>query len=158
MSAPANSTAAVATMPRNWIAGKKTDESFCATMLDCRFASFSPSNSRWNARSRLNACTTAIPATDSASCAVTAAMRVRTSEKATCERRWNQRVTRMPGGSTSSATSPRRQSSRKRPMIAAISVSELTTSVVRPWFRTSDSASTSLVSLAMIQPAFCSEK
>ena len=43
-------------------------------------------------------------------------------------------------------------------MIAAISVSELTTSVVRPWLRTSDSASTSLVSRAMIQPAFCSEK
>ena len=93
--------------------------------------------------------------TDSASCAVTAAMRVRTSENAAWERRWNQRVMRIPGGSTSSATSPSRQSSRKRPPIAATSVSVLTTSVVRPWLRTSESASTSLVSRAMIQPAFC---
>jgi hypothetical protein len=76
---------------------EEDDESFCAYVFETRFASFSPSNSRWNARSRLNACTTAIPATDSASCAVTAAIRVRTSENAACERRWNQRVMRMPG-------------------------------------------------------------
>ena len=37
-------------------------------------------------------------------------------------------------------------------------VSELTTSVVRPWLSTSESASTSLVRRAMIQPAFCCEK
>ena len=43
-------------------------------------------------------------------------------------------------------------------MIAATSVSVFTTSVVRPWLSTSDSASTSLVRRAMIQPAFCSEK
>ena len=127
-------------------------------MFETRFASFRSSNSRWNARSRLNAWTTAIPATDSASCAVTAAIRVRTSEKATWERRWNQRVTTIPGGSTSSATSPRRQSSRKSPPMAATSVSVLTTSVVSPWLSTSESASTSLVRRAMIQPAFCSEK
>ena len=73
-------------------------------------------------------------------------------------RRWNQRVTRIPGGSTRRATRPSRQSSRNSPPIAATSVSVLTTSVVRPWLRTSESASTSLVSRAMIQPAFCCEK
>ena len=41
------------------------------------FASLSASNSAWKRRSRLNACTTAIPATDSAICAVTAAIRFR---------------------------------------------------------------------------------
>ena len=99
-----------------------------------------------------------MPATDSASCAVTAAIRVRTSANAVCEAVWNQRVTTIPGGSTISATTPRRQSSRNRPPIAASSVSELTTSVVRPWLSTSEIASTSLVSRAMIQPAFCCEK
>ena len=99
-----------------------------------------------------------MPATDSASCAVTAAIRVRTSAKAVCDAVWNQRVTTIPGGSTISATTPRRQSSRNRPPIAASSVSELTTSVVRPWLSTSEIASTSLVSRAMIQPAFCCEK
>ena len=83
---------------------------------------------------------------------MTAAIRVRTSANAMCDAVWNQRVTTMPGGSTISATTPRRQSSRKRPPIAARSVSELTTSVVRPWLRTSEIASTSLVSRAMIQP------
>ena len=79
-----------------------------------------------------------MPATDSASCAVTAAIRVRTSANAVCDAVWNQRVTTIPGGSTISATTPRRQSSRKRPPIAARSVSELTTSVVSPWLRTSE--------------------
>ena len=46
----------------------------------------------------------------------------------------------------------------KSPTIAAISVSVLTTSVVSPWERTSESASTSEVIRAMIQPAFCCEK
>ena len=46
----------------------------------------------------------------------------------------------------------------KRPTIAAISVSVLTTSVVSPWESTSESASTSEVIRAMIQPAFCCEK
>ena len=40
------------------------------------------------------------------------------------------------------------------PTTAAISVSVLTTSVVSPCERTSESASTSEVSRAMIQPAF----
>ena len=144
--------------PRNSIAGKKTDESFCAYTFETRFASFRSSNSRWKARSRLKAWTTAMPETDSASCAVTAAIRVRTSANATWDVVWNQRVTTMPGGSTMSATTPRRQSRRNSPPIAATSVIELTTSVVRPWFSTSESASTSLVRRAMIQPAFCWEK
>ena len=151
-------TAPIASTPSSSIAGKKTEESFCATTFARRLASFIPSNSSWNARSRLNAWITAIPETDSASCAVTVAIRVRTSVKAACERRWNQRVTRIPGGSTQSATSPSRQSSRKRPATAATSVSVFTTSVVSPWLRTSESASTSLVRRAMIQPAFCWEK
>ena len=99
-----------------------------------------------------------MPETDSASCAVTAAIRVRTSANATCEVVWNHRVTTIPGGRTTSATTPRRQSSRNSPPTAATSVIELTTSVVKPWFSTSESASTSLVRRAMIQPAFCWEK
>ena len=46
----------------------------------------------------------------------------------------------------------------KRPTIAASSVSVSTTSVVRPWESTSESASTSEVIRAIIQPAFCCEK
>ena len=42
--------------------------------------------------------------------------------------------------------------------MAATNVSELTTSVVSPWLRTSESASTSLFRREMIQPAFCCEK
>ena len=99
-----------------------------------------------------------MPATDSASCAVTVAIFVRTSAAATWETRWNQRVITIPGGRMQSATSPSRQSSRKRPPTAATSVSVLTTSVVRPWLRTSESASTSLFRREMIQPAFCCEK
>ncbi len=37
---------------------------------------------------------------------MTAAIRVRTSANATCDAFWNQRVTTMPGGSTTSATTP----------------------------------------------------
>ena len=44
------------------------------------------------------------------------------------------------------------------PATAAMSVSVLTTRVVRPWLRTSESASTSLFRREMIQPAFCWEK
>ena len=46
----------------------------------------------------------------------------------------------------------------KSPTTPAHSVRVLTTSVVRPWESTSESASTSDVSRAMIQPAFCCEK
>ena len=56
-------------------------------MFEARFSPFRPSNWRWNSRSRLNACTIAIPATDSATCAVTAAMRLRTSSWATADLR-----------------------------------------------------------------------
>ncbi len=156
--APTYSTAPIATTPRNSIAGKKNAKRFWAWTFATRFASFSSSNSRWNARSRLKAWMTAMPETDSASCAVTAAIRVRTSPNATWLTRWNQRVTSSPGGKTTSATSPSRQSSRKRPASAAISVSVLTTSVVSPCESTSERASTSLVRRAMIQPAFCFEK
>ena len=62
----------MATTPSNSMAGKKTDESFWAATFALRFGAFSSSNSAWKARSRLKACTTAMPATDSASCAVTA--------------------------------------------------------------------------------------
>ena len=95
--APAKSTTTVAITPRNSIAGKKTDDSFCAWTLETRFASLRSPNSRWKARSRLKAWTTAIPATDSASCAVTAAIRVRTSANATCDAVWNHRVTTIAG-------------------------------------------------------------
>ena len=75
--APAKSTTTVATTPRNSIAGKKTDESFCAWTFGCAVRLVQRRRTRaWKARSRLNAWTTAMPATDSASCAVTAAMRV----------------------------------------------------------------------------------
>ena len=59
----------------------------------------------WNARSRLNACTMAMPETDSASCAVIAEIVFRTSMNAACERTWNQRVRTSAGGRTTSATS-----------------------------------------------------
>jgi len=121
-------------------------------------ASFSASNSSWKARSRLNAWITAMPDTDSASCAVRDEILVRTSVNAACERVWNKRVQTIPGGSTIRATRPRRQSSRKSPITAAVSVSVFWTSVVSPCERTSESASMSLVRRAMIQPAFCCEK
>ena len=139
------------------MAGKKTDESFVRGRPR-RASLVARVELGWNARSRLKAWTIAMPASDSAICAVSAAIRVRTSLNASCERRWNQRVTTMPGGSTTRATSPRRQSSTNRPTTAAQSTSTFETRVASPWDRTSDSASTSLVSRAMIQPARCSEK
>ena len=51
-----------------------------------------------------------------------------------------------------------RQSMMNMPMIAAQIVSVFTTSVVRPCESTSESASASEVSRAMIHPAFCSLK
>ena len=116
------------------------------------------SNSRLNADSRLNAWMIAIPATDSAICAVIAAIVSRTRRNAECDRTWNHRVSTNVGGRTTSATSPSRQSSTNRPITAAISISELATSVASPCDSTSESASTSDVSLAMIQPARCSLK
>ena len=81
--APSSSTAVVEISPRSSIDGKKNESSVCVRTLARRFSSFSRSNSSWKARSRLNACTIAIPATDSAMCAVTAAIRLRTSSWAT---------------------------------------------------------------------------
>ena len=83
---------------------------------------------------------------------------LRTSRNAACERTWNQRVSRSVGGRMTSATSPSLQSRMKSPITAATSGSELPTSVDSPCERTSEIASTSDVSRAMIQPARCSEK
>ena len=51
-----------------------------------------------------------MPASDSATCAVSAEMRVRTSAKAACERIWNQRATTIVGGRITIVASARRQS------------------------------------------------
>ena len=124
-----------------------------------RFSSFSSSNACRNARSRLNAWITAMPASDSARCAVTAAIRLRTSaerdrraplEPAREDERRRQHHERHQRRAASRSGTARR--SRRR------AVSALVTSVGRPSERTSEIASTSLVSRAMIQPARCSEK
>ncbi len=123
-----------------------------------RLRAFCSSKSAWKARSRLNACTTAMPATVSARTAVTAAMRFRTSSWATLETRWNQRVSTSAGGRMTSAIRPRRQSTTKSAATAVGSSTMLETSVGRPCESTSERASTSLVRRAMTQPARCSEK
>ena len=89
---------------------------------------------------------------------MTTAIRLRTSSCATLDTRWNQRVRTSAGGSTTSATSASRQSLMNSAVIAAGSSTALVTSVGRPCESTSEIASTSLVSRAMIQPARCSEK
>ena len=99
-----------------------------------------------------------MPETDSAICAVMAEIVSRTRRNAACDLTWNQRVSTSVGGRITSATSPSRQSSTNSPTTAASSVSVFTTSVVRPCDNTSESASTSEVRRAMIQPAFCCEK
>ena len=86
--------------------GKKTELSRCATKLARRFSPFSTSNARWNSCSRLYAWTTAMPATDSAMWAVTAAMRLRTSAKAICDLTWNQRVRSSAGGTITHGREP----------------------------------------------------
>ena len=112
--------------------GKNSELSHCACVFVSRFAQFARSNSPRNARSRLNAWITATPATDSAIWAVIAEIVSRTRRNAACERTWNHRVRTSVGGRITSATSPSRQSSTKRPTTAAIKVSVLTTSVVSP--------------------------
>ena len=106
----------------------------------------------------MNAWTTAIPATDSAICAVTAAIVLRCSTFAMCEVRWNQRERMMAGGSTTKAISPRRQSAMSNAATAAGRRMTFEMRVGMPCDRTSETASTSLVRRAMIQPAFCCEK
>ena len=155
---PTQITETIAIAPRNSMPGKNSELSHCACVLVCRFAQFARSNSPRNARSRLNAWMTAMPETDSAICAVMDEIVSRTRRNAACDLTWNQRVRTSVGGRITSATSPSRQSSTKSPTTAAISVSVLTTSVVSPCERTSESASTSEVNRAMIQPAFCCEK
>ena len=151
-------TVAIANTPRNSIDGKKTEKIFW-TYVDCaRLASLSASNSAWKRRSRLKACTTAIPATDSAIWAVTAAIRLRCSTFALCETRWNQRERMSAGGRTTNAMRPRRQSAMRSAITAAGRRITFETRVGMPCERTSETASTSLVIRAMIQPAFCWEK
>ena len=99
-----------------------------------------------------------MPDTDSAICAVIDEIVSRTRRNAACDFTWNQRVSTSVGGRMTSATRPSRQSRTNSPTTAARSVSVLTTSVVNPCDRTSESASTSDVSRAMIHPAFCCEK
>ena len=99
-----------------------------------------------------------MPASDSATCAVSAEMRVRTSAKAVCERVWNQRATSIVGGRITIVASASRQSRIASAIIAPVSVRTLPTSVERPSESTSESASTSFVMREMIQPARCSEK
>ncbi len=99
-----------------------------------------------------------MPETDSAICAVTAAIRFRVSISATCDARWNQRVRTSAGGTVMKTTRPSRQSAMSSAMIAAGSSTRFAISVGMPAESTSETASTSLVSRAMIQPAFCCEK
>ena len=106
----------------------------------------------------MNACTIAIPETDSATCAVTAAMRFRTSSWATADLRWNQRVSTSAGGRITIATRPSRQSTMNSTITVVGSRTTFETSVGRPCESASEMASTSLVTRAMIQPARCSEK
>ena len=60
-----------------------------------------------------------MPATDSAICAVTAAIRFRVSTSATCDARWNQRVRTSAGGRSTNVTRPSRQSAMNSAMTAA---------------------------------------
>src|SRR4051812_6801774 len=129
-------------MPRNSIVGKKTEKIFCAYVLAARFAALSSSNSRWNARSRLKAWTIAIPDSDSATWAVTAEIRLRTSSCAAAERTWNQRVRRSEGGRTTSETSPSRQSFTKSAITAAGGGTGVVTRGGRARERTAESAAT----------------
>ena len=99
-----------------------------------------------------------MPATDSAICAVTTAMRLRVSTSATWEVRWNQRVRTSAGGMIAKTTRPSRQSAISRAVSAAGRSTTFATSVGMPCERTSETASTSLVNRAMIHPAFCCEK
>ena len=100
-----------------------------------------------------------MPASDSAICAVSAEMRVRTSAKAVCERDLEPaRDHACVGGRITIVASARRQSRMASAIIAPVSVSTLPTSVESPSESTSESASTSFVMREMIQPARCSEK
>ena len=85
--APTSNTAQVEITPSSSIEGKNTENRRWATTLDERLASFSSSNWAWNARSRLKAWITVMPATDSAIWAVTPLMVFRTFNWATDERR-----------------------------------------------------------------------
>ena len=157
--APAKSTTTVAMTPRNSIAGKKIDDSFWAWTFETRFASLRSPNSRLERALPVERLHDRHPGDRLGELRGDGGdPRAHVGERDVRTRSGTSASRRCPGGSTISATTPSRQSSRKSPPIAATSVSELTTSVVRPWLRTSESASTSLVRRAMIQPAFCCEK
>ena len=66
-----------------------------------------------------------MPASDSATCAVSAEMRVRTSANAVCERIWNQRATTSVGGRITIVASASRQSRIASAIIAPVSVSDV---------------------------------
>ena len=99
-----------------------------------------------------------MPETDSATWAVTAAIRFRTSSWATADLRWNQRERTRVGGRITIATSASRQSTTNRTITVVGRRTTFETSVGRPCESASEIASTSLVTRAMIQPARCSEK
>ena len=80
---PSASTATVAITPNSSIAGKNSDERFCACWLERWFARLSSLNCFRKTPSRLYDWITAMPASDSAIWAVSAEIRVRTSAKAT---------------------------------------------------------------------------
>ena len=103
--------------------------------------------------SRLNAWITAMPASDSAIWAVTAAMRLRTSPNAAGERTGTSARTSSAGGNHAASRAPSRQSTSEQRDDRPTNVSVLAMSVFRPSESTSESASTSLVRRAMIQPA-----
>ena len=116
----AQSAMTVAITPRSSIAGKNTEIASGRTSWRGGSRRSARRTVRWNARSRLYACTTAMPASDSAIWAVTAAMRLRTSVKATCERTWNQRVSDERRRQDHRARRARGASrATNRPMIAA---------------------------------------
>ena len=89
---------------------------------------------------------------------MTAAIRLRVSSSATAEVRWNQRESATDGGTTANTTRPSRQSAISSVMTATGSSTALDSSTGRPSESVSLTASTSLVSRAMIHPAFCCEK
>ena len=100
-----------------------------------------------------------MPETDSAICAVTLPIRLRVSTSATCDVRWNQRVSDERRRHDREDDEPEPPvGDQERDRRAAGSRITFATSVGMPCERTSETASTSLVSRAMIQPAFCCEK
>ena len=156
-SAPTPRTATVATTPSSSMVGKKTDESFWA----CRVAPAVRGVERVELGLEVPLAVEGLDdrhaGQDSAIWAVTAAMRVRTSAKAACDARWNQRVTRFraAGRPARRAEAPVQDEQPDHRHDERQDVADERGEALRS---TSESASTSLVRRAMIQPARCSEK